>query len=218
FVYEFVAYPAGTHIYYGHANTNEPMNKGLYGPLIILPKQAGSDLPEEWAKINRDVVLMLDEWNSAFFKGEEAKSAMAGQQTSKRMAGYNFTINGNVFTDERPTMLSVKRGERIRVRLINMGELSHTMYLPGHSLLITHIDGYSAPAPQRLDTVSITPGQRIDLVFEANQEGRWIWQCHTASHAMSDDGHRRGMLLMVAYPDGLDLAKFPLSKPTKLSE
>ncbi|MBI4641116.1 MAG: multicopper oxidase domain-containing protein, partial [Candidatus Tectomicrobia bacterium] len=44
FVYEFVAYPAGTHIYHGHINTNEPMNKGLYGPLIILPKQAGSDL------------------------------------------------------------------------------------------------------------------------------------------------------------------------------
>jgi len=224
FVYEFVAYPAGTHIYHCHVNANEHMDMGLYGPLIILPQQAGSDLPKGWEKIDRDVVLMLDEWDSTFSKEEGTKMAEAGQHTleighPRRIANYNyFTINGNAFTDERPLVLLVNPGEKVRVRFINIGAWPHAMHFHGHSFLITHIDGYPTATPQRSDTINIIPGQRMDLLFEGNQEGRWVWHCHIVSHATNDGVYHGGMLLVVAYPDGLDPAKFPLSKPTKLSE
>ena len=222
FVYEFVAYPAGTHIYHCHVNANEHMDMGLYGPLIIL---SDNDLPKGIGKVDQDVVLMLDEWDSTFSKEEGYTQTTAEQQQAteighpRRIANYNFfTINGNSFTDDNPNVLLVEKGQKVRVRFIDIGAWPHTMHFHGHNFLITHIDGYPEPSPWRADTLSIFPGQRIDVVFEANNEGRWVWHCHIVPHATNDGVYHGGMLLVVAYPDGLNPDKFPLGKPTKIAE
>ncbi len=225
FTYEFVAYPAGTHIYHCHVNANEHMDMGLYGPIVVLPRNPGSDLPKGWDKVDQDVIVMLDEWDSTFSKEEGFKSTTAEQKQSaevghpRKIGNYNFfTINGNAFTDDRPTALLVKPGQKVRARVINIGSWPHAMHFHGHNFLVTNIDGYPVRNPQRADTINIIPGERMDLVFEANQEGRWVWHCHIVSHATNDGVYHGGMLMVVVYPDGLDPKKFPLGKPTKISE
>lgn len=225
FTYEFIASPAGTHIYHCHVNANEHMDMGLYGPLVVKAQDPRKDLPRGWEKIDVDVVAMLDEWDSTFSKEEGFQRTTAERKQStevghpRRIANYNFfTINGNAFTDDNPNAILVKPGQKVRVRFIDIGAWPHAMHFHGHNLLLTNVDGYPVPNPQRMDTVQILPGQRMDVVFEANQEGRWVWHCHIVPHATNDGVYHGGMLLVVVYPDGLDPKKYPLSKPTKISE
>ncbi len=225
FVYEFVAAPVGTHMYHCHVNAHEHIDMGMYGPLIVLPQKSGADLPKGWQDIDQDVVLMLDEWDSTFSKEEGFEPTTAEEKQSlemghpRRMSSYNFfTINGNAFTDERPNVLLVKPGEKVRVRFINIGYWPHAMHFHGHSFVTTHIDGYKVSGLQRADTVHIIAGQTMDVVFEANQDGRFVWHCHVVPHSTNDGVYHGGMLLAVAYPGALDPQKFPLGKPTKIAE
>ena len=62
FTYEFVASPVGTHIYHCHVNANEHMDMGLYGAIVIHSKSN--------EKVDQDLLVMLDEWDSKFSKEE----------------------------------------------------------------------------------------------------------------------------------------------------
>ena len=54
FTYEFTATVPGTYWYHSHQKSAEQVDKGLYGTLIVEPKN------EE--KVDRDYTLVLDEW------------------------------------------------------------------------------------------------------------------------------------------------------------
>ncbi|MGB0652567.1 MAG: multicopper oxidase family protein [Thermoplasmatota archaeon] len=111
---------------------------------------------------------------------------------------YNtFLINGKAFPDTVP--LAVKEGERIKVRLINVGEQMHSMHLHGHTMLVTHRDGYALDNPFKVDTLGIMPGERYDFIFEADNPGFWAFHDHIGLHVMNDDHAPGGMFTCVAY-------------------
>lgn len=84
------------------------------------------------------------------------------------MAMYNtFTINGKSDTAIKP--LEVKKGERVKVRLINIGNQTHKMHLHGASFKVTDTDGQTINEPQELKDVlvAVGAGERYDLEFVA---------------------------------------------------
>src|SRR5262249_48917370 len=58
FTYEFVAKPAGSHMYHSHHNAAEQVTKGLLGPFIIEPKDKSKE-----PKYDSDYVLVLNDTN-----------------------------------------------------------------------------------------------------------------------------------------------------------
>lgn len=56
FTYEFSADVAGTYWYHSHQESSKQVDKGLYGALIVEPK--------EKLKVDKDFTLILDEWMS----------------------------------------------------------------------------------------------------------------------------------------------------------
>lgn len=52
-IMEFVATPAGTHWYHSHVNSTEQVNRGMYGPFIVEPKE-----PEP-VTYDRDYTVMI---------------------------------------------------------------------------------------------------------------------------------------------------------------
>lgn len=216
FTYEFIAYPSGTHVYHCHVNANEHMDMGLYGGIVIHGKDD--------EKVDQDVLVIPDEWDSRFSKEEAFSPTSAAEPQSaevghpRRMGNYNlFTLNGAAFTDEKPIVLLVKPGQKIRVRFIDFGWWPHAMHFHGHVFKEEEIDGWPANG-QIKDTMDIMPGQRKNVIFTANQEGRWVWHCHIVPHATNDGVYHGGMLFVVIYPDGLNMEKYPLGKPTKIAE
>jgi len=252
FIYEFVAFPPGTHIYHCHVNANEHMQMGLDGAIIIHGKKD--------EKTDQDRLIILMEWDGKFSKEEGFVSTTADQKMSvevghpRGLAHYNFfTLNGNAWTDEYPNVLLVQHGQKIRTRFVNFGNWPHNMHLHGHTLHWTNWDGRPTPnytgliskdydgddygkKDMRSDSATLAAGERKDYIWEANQDGRWVWHCHIVAHATNDGVYHGGLLQAVVYmhPEnkkhtqtglagalensGIDLDAYPLGKPTPIGQ
>jgi manganese oxidase len=182
FTYEFVARPAGTYFYHCHVNTNEHLARGMAGAFIVLP--ADPDPP-----VDHDVVILLQEWNS--------KYAQSGKPGNPREAGDFdfFTLNAKSFPQTED--LRLNQGERVRMRFIGAGAQQHFMHLHGHSFLVTHKDGFPLREPVVMDTVEVGPGERVDVVFVANNPGDWPLHCHAPSHVTNAGEYPGGMMMHI---------------------
>ncbi len=113
---------------------------------------------------------------------------------------YNtYTINGKSFPDTAP--MYFETGKTYKIRLINVGEEWHSMHLHGHNFLITHRDGYEDPSPQRADTIGIAPGERYDILVQADNPGFWAFHDHVGLNVANDYQAPGGMFTMIAYTD-----------------
>ena len=91
-----------------------------------------------------------------------------------------FVINGKEFPEIAP--IQVERGERVRVRMANLGGLYHPMHMHGGHFSVVAKDGFPVANPQDMNTLSIAPGETFDVVLEAEETGTWLWHCHVLSH------------------------------------
>lgn len=115
-----------------------------------------------------------------------------------------FMINGKSFPDTEP--LLIKKGEDVRIRVINAGQLVHAMHLHGHKFTVTHKDGSNLPAPYKGDTILIGPGERYDLYVNGYNPGVWDFHDHSGmwelgAYAANDHAFPGGMNTMLVYED-----------------
>ena len=102
-----------------------------------------------------------------------------------------FTINGRSFPST-PT-LAAEVGETVRLRVINTGDQVHAIHLHGVPFTVVAQDGMSRVQPERMDTLTIAPGQTYDLLFSEVYPGKWLIHCHMFVHShMSTDEHPPG--------------------------
>lgn len=118
---------------------------------------------------------------------------------------YNtFLINGKAFP--WTPVFPVREGEMVKFRIINAGNEVHTWHPHGHTMQITHKDGYPlAGGPQSMDTLMIAPGERYDYVMEMNNPGLWMIHDQMGQFAVNDNVHPGGMMACFAY-DGFGAA------------
>ncbi|MDR0268683.1 multicopper oxidase family protein [Paenibacillus sp.] len=189
FKYEFKATVPGTYWYHSHQDSVNQVDKGLYGALIVEDPKDSYD---------RDYTLVLDEWMSlgsmdmgSMVHGKMNKGDMKGMDHSQMnmsdmgsMGGHDmsmydlYTINGKA--GNAIHKLVVKEGEKVRIRLINAGYLTHIMHLHGHEFKVVASDGQSvnSPAVIKDQGIAIAPGERYDLEFTANNPGSWLLEEH----------------------------------------
>jgi manganese oxidase len=184
FTYEFTAKPAGTFMYHSHFEGDIQVMAGLYAPFIIDPKEPEANPPAV------DKVLMISEWLQRDGQTFEAMP-MSGMEPNF------FTINGKAFpaTEE----ITVKKGERVRLRFIGIGQFIHPMHLHGMPFRIVATDGHPVPEAAQLtkDTVSVAPGERYDIEFIATVTGQWMLHCHILHHTTNDNVEPGGLMLMI---------------------
>lgn len=159
YTYEFTAANAGTHMYHSHHNSTKQNSMGLFGPLIVDPR----DPAEQNRYQTQSEALMF---------------------ISDGALGY--LINGKSFFATEPIV--AKKGERVRIRMINNGSMYHPMHLHGLTMNVVEKDGYPLPMPWRCDNLSLAPGDRWDVVVEATAPGAWAFHCHVLPHAESEHG------------------------------
>lgn len=82
-----------------------------------------------------------------------------------------FLINGRPAAD--PAALEVRRGERVRLRLMNpAGQTTFRVALAGHAMEVVHADGRPVE-PVRVDALLIGMGERYDVIVQADNPGAW---------------------------------------------
>ena len=184
FTYEFTAKPAGTFMYHSHFEGDVQVSAGLYAPFIIDPREPDANPPAV------DKVLMISE--SLLKDGNTyAPMPMSGMEPNY------FTINGKAFPSTET--ITVKKGERVRLRLIGIGQFIHPMHLHGFPFKIVATDGHPVPEGAQLtkDTVSVAPGERYDIEFVATETGQWMLHCHILHHTTNENVEPGGLMLMI---------------------
>lgn len=114
-----------------------------------------------------------------------------------------FAINGKCFpaTIGEHGHLKIRRGENIRIRLINMGIEDHHMHLHGHQFLKVAEDGNPLPAPVRLNTIPVTPGKTVDIIVHGDNPGFWDFHDHKELFTRNNGIYPGGMITMLEYED-----------------
>jgi zinc transporter, ZIP family len=176
FVYRFVADQPGTFIY--HTHDNEAMlDSGLYGAIIVEPS---APRPVERG-LAHDFLEMISSWQ-----------IQSGAEN-------HFTLNGKEYPATRA--LDVRSGQRFRIRWINIsGEEFHTMHTHGHYQQIIARDAEPLDYKDIEDTVLVAPGQRVDVVVDANaRPGTWLIHCHVLDHIEDASGMPAGLITAIHY-------------------
>lgn len=168
FVYEFTLNQNGTYFYHSHMPMQEMM--GMIGLFIIHPKQAHQP------KVDRDFAFVLQEW--ALLPNNKVPNTLAME--------FNWlTMNGK--TGPATTPMLVKVGERVRIRLVNLGMDHHPIHLHGVQFVVTGSEGGRQPestwAPG--NTVLVGVAQARDVEFVAKYPGDWMFHCHMPHHNMN---------------------------------
>ena len=181
FTYEFTAQPAGSYMYHSHFQPDKQVSIGLYAPFIIDPVQPAGDAPAV------DVPLMLSEWRVVDGQTYPAMPATG-------MDANYFTVNGKAYPATET--MNVKVGDRVRLRLMNIGQMVHPIHLHGFPFKIVATDGHPVPEAAQLtkDTVSLAPGERYDIEFVATEPGMWMVHCHIAHHTTNAGEEPGGMM------------------------
>lgn len=192
FTYEFVASHAGTFMYHPHINSVRQIDRGLYGLLIIDPQR-----PDE-PRFDREFSMMLGAWVVPAGGGDHPMSG--GQGMGGMNMNYNwFTINGKAFPAVPEWV--VRRGDVVRVRLVNISNLSHPMHLHGHDFKVVAKDGepIRPEAQQVMNTLTVNPGETYDIVFVADNPGVWVFHCHELHHTENDGVEPGGLTQVIRY-------------------
>ena len=181
YAYEFTAQQFGTYFYHTHANADRQQALGLYGALIIDPRDASQE-----PKADLDYAVMLQEW---LMRGGLTYPAMLMEGG---LPNY-FTINGKAYpaTDT----IRMKVGQTVRLRFIgSSNNFIHPMHVHGGPFTVVALDGQvlSTTARYDADTVNVGPGQRYDVIWKARRPGKWLVHCHIPHHTTNNNAETHG--------------------------
>ena len=179
FPYEFTLNQNGTFFYHSHMAMQEMM--GLIGLFIIHPRAAHTP------RVDRDFGLILQEW--AILPNNTIPNSLAME--------FNWlTLNGKAGPATTPML--VKVGERVRLRIVNLGMDHHPMHIHGHQFYVTGTEGgrirTTAVIPE--NTVLVGVAQARDIEFVANNPGDWHFHCHLPHHMMNQMASMVGPMMM----------------------
>ncbi len=168
YVYEFTVRQHGTFFYHSHLPMQEMM--GMIGLFVIHPRSPYAP------RVDRDFGLVFQEW--AILPSNPTPNTLAME--------FNWlTINGKVGPATTPML--VKQGERVRLRMVNLGMDHHPIHLHGHQFQVVGTEAGRIPpsAWEPGNTVLLGVAQARDLEFEAEYLGDWMVHCHLPHHMMN---------------------------------
>ena len=217
FLYEYAPNPPGTRWYHDHGDHLGAV-RGLFGMFIVDdPHDTPADA--EFALVFHDVPSMksvdaaMAGTSSAPMVDPAGSSEMRDMNMNDRMgdevAYRAHCINGASYPATQ--RLSVKVGDRVRLRILNANP-TQTRYvrLAGHRLRVTHSDGNPLAVPLEVDVLRIGVAERYDAWFEVTKPGAWLLQ------GLSADPLVYQQACIVSTP-GMENAS-PIASPQSISD
>jgi FtsP/CotA-like multicopper oxidase with cupredoxin domain len=168
YVYEFTVHQAGTFFYHSHMAMQEMM--GMIGLFILHPAEPSRP------RVDKDFGLVFQEF--AVLPNNTVPNSMSME--------FNWlTINGKAGPATTPML--VRLGERVRIRMVNLGMDHHPIHLHGNTFYVTGTEAGRVPdaAWTPANTVLLGVAQARDIEFDAKYAGDWMLHCHMPHHMMN---------------------------------
>jgi hypothetical protein len=180
FIYEFPLLQNGTFFYHSHMAMQEMV--GMLGGFIIHPKTPYTP------RVEKDYLIALQEY------------AVLPNSTIPNSMNMEFnwlTLNGKAGPASTP--LIIKQGERVRIRIINLGMDHHPVHLHGFTFWETGREGARQAEAiwPRGNTTLVGVAQARDVEFVADRIGDWMLHCHLPHHMMNQMASNVGPMTRV---------------------
>ena len=179
FIYEFTVNQHGTFFYHSHGAMQEMM--GMIGLFVIHPKVPHTP------RVDKDYGIILQGW--ALLPNNDVPNTLSME--------FNWlTMNGKAAPATTP--LIIKKGERVRIRIVNLGMDHHPIHLHGTQFYVTGTEGGRIPESGWYpgNTVIVGVAQARDVEFIAQYEGDWMLHCHLPHHMMNQMVSMVGPIMM----------------------
>lgn len=112
----------------------------------------------------------------------------------------DYLINGKSAPAIPP--IELRRGQRVRLRLINAGQEAVPLQLGGHRMEIVSHNGGDRLEPHVFrDTICLNPSDRIDVEFTADNPGVWSLASEVAHQSTHKGKFPGGMACVVRYSE-----------------
>jgi len=156
FTYEFEAKPYGIMPYHCHAMpASQHIHNGLYGMLIIDPKQGRKPMKE------------LGMVMSAFDLDRDGEADF-------------YTWNGRAFQyADHP--ITLQKGEPVRMYVLNMFEEAMVPHIHGNFYHL-YPSGTTLTPTEYTDVKTLSIAERVMLEFQYDFPGNYMFQCHVSEH------------------------------------
>jgi FtsP/CotA-like multicopper oxidase with cupredoxin domain len=195
FTYVYRPLDAGTYMYHCHFEDVEHVTMGMTGIIFVRPKDhpnwAYDDPTTEFV---REYAILLTEfdlaghWNDAHIQVSDWTSykpnvwLMNGraypdtlQPNSSRSATGDMNVPAEPHLQYQPnsSVIKAKPGEKVLIRLANLGFQEQTLTMPGVPLVTVGNDARLLGVEQRTtsDTVVLGPGESRDILITAPEVG-----------------------------------------------
>ncbi len=201
FTYEYTVQDSGTFWYHPHQHSFEQVARGLYGPLIVEEERP--------IEVDREAIWGLSDFKVGSDNQQDNDFGHVRDMANMGRLGNVIALNG-IATDA-DTLFSVRSGERIRLRLLNMASARiMRLRIHGHRPVVIAYDGQAVePHEEPGGELALGPGMRIDLVLDCmGKPGQRF--------AVVDLAHKNRQLLTLAYSDESPLRQKPLGAPVSL--
>ncbi|MCC6977617.1 MAG: multicopper oxidase domain-containing protein [Candidatus Melainabacteria bacterium] len=229
YAYQFIANQPGTFWYHPQIIHGDQKAKGLFGSLVIEPKGARTqraDTPD------KDVVLVIGDMHTEFRSREgrqtapspsdakpEAKPGAKPDAASQLLSNANMRLFGAVATESKKSdaltfylmngksaplapPIDVRKGQRVRLRIINSGHTAVPLHLSGHRMEVMARDGSDMLEPRVYrDTVTVNAGERVDVEFTADNPGLWALASEVFEQASREGRTPGGIACILRYTD-----------------
>ena len=100
-------------------------------------------------------------------------------------SGKAWAVNGIVASGHvLDPVLILRRDRSYRLQLVNDTAWPHPIHLHGHSFRVLSRNGRPTPHREWQDTVLMSPEERVEIAFVADNPGDWMFHCHILEHQL----------------------------------
>lgn len=196
--YSFTASAAGTYLYSDTLNSNINREMGMYGVLTVAAAGGANqawtggpafDFQRTW------VVSEMDKprWNDVAGSGGTVNTAVYKPNY--------FLINGMGGFDgmmDAATTIAGNVGQTALIRIVNPGQLAHSLHFHGNHFKLLTVNGVHKTAPfQELDVINVPPMSTAEVTFYLNQPGLYPMHIHTAQMETANGVYLNGVATMI---------------------
>jgi manganese oxidase len=182
FTYEFVAQPYGVYPYHCHVSpVADHISRGLYGMLIIDPKEPRPQMPE--------MVMMMNGYDFNYDMEGPAFIPTAEEAVNNEMPDVEerdnelYSVNGKAF-DYVDHPVELVAGKEYRIYLVNMLEFDLVNSIHVHGTMFEYYSSGTSKDPQEVnDIVTLGQGDRGILELSYPYPGRYMFHAHVNDFA-----------------------------------
>jgi FtsP/CotA-like multicopper oxidase with cupredoxin domain len=188
---------SGSRWVHSHAMAMDDLTVGVFsgqfGFVYVEPKHNPG-------RYDQEIFLSTHEWEPFYVDMDDDDNPAAVEKLGETdwgpsmvEIGYRIgSINGKALGHGEP--IRVKEGQRVLFHILNASATENIQIaLPGHEFLVTALDGNPVPQPQKVPSLDLGAGERIDAIVIMTHPGVWILG------STDDDVRGSGLGVLVEY-------------------